>query len=91
MLFKFSQALVLAVILVALALLDKELTAQRVFLIMLYLLLAAVFPWLMVPIGVIAIVWQLINGNAAAHIQSFAANFAPQAGPDSSKIGAGSH
>lgn len=90
MVFRFSQALVIAVILTGLALLNKKLGPSEIFVLMLYLLLAAVFPWLMVPIGVIAILWQLYSGGATK-IAGFFQNFAPSKAPDSGKIGAGSH
>lgn len=86
--FKFSQALVIAVILVAFALLNKQLGAERIFLIVLYLLLATVFPWLMVPVGVVAIIWQMYNTSLSGQIASWAKGFAPQ---PADKIGAGAH
>ena len=72
--FKFSQALVVALILVAFALLTSSLTAPRVFLIVFYLLLATVFPWLMVPLGVVAIIYQLAVGGVASKIAAFTGN-----------------
>lgn len=62
--FKFSQALVIAVILVLFAYIAKQLTAERIFLIVFYLLAATVIPWLMVPLGIVAIIWSLFKTPA---------------------------
>ena len=80
MVFKFSQALVIAVVLVAFALLNGALAAKQMFLIVFYLLLASVFPWLMVPLGVVAIMYQLAVGGVASKIAAFAGNFSGKPG-----------
>lgn len=59
--FKFSQALVIAAVLVGFAYLNSQLTHQRIFLIVLYLLLATIVPWLMVPLGLVAVLWSLFK------------------------------
>lgn len=61
MIFKFSQALVIAAVLFFFAYLNKQLEAPRIFLIVFYLLLATIFPFIMVPIGLVAILWSLFQ------------------------------
>lgn len=70
--FKFGQALVIAVILGAFAWYQGQLGAQRIMLLVFYLLLAAIVPWLMVPLGVILVLWDLLNTNQlSSWIKSF--------------------
>lgn len=65
-------AFVVALILTVLAIVDKHFSSTFIFALMLYLILAAIVPYIMVPIGVVAIVWLLYtNQNISKWLASF--------------------
>lgn len=56
---KFSTAVGLAVVMVLIAAVDRKLKPGYFALVLLYLILAAILPWLFVPIGVVIVLGEI--------------------------------
>jgi hypothetical protein len=68
----FKVAFGIAIVMVVIAAINKHATAGLFALVLLYLLLAALLPWLMVPVGIALVLVEILSsGNIIAWIQSF--------------------
>ena len=65
---KFSAVLTIAILLTVVAIYEKHFSSSFLFALILYVLLGTLLPFIMIPLGVVAIIWLIYVGNLRTDI-----------------------